>query len=161
MFVQKPLGSDHATDGEFKGQARGADDTSILSRSPSRRSRRFGSVRLQILRAAHASKARSARQRGRRRREKRAKQTSRLTWKGGKTQQAEVVVPDGVEDGRRGRRRRTTRGMSGHPSAPSSLPTGLGLKVAPRLRECFRQSQAEMVGNRRNKIHRTWGPAFS
>ena len=30
------------------------------------------------------------------------------------------------------------------------------LKGGPRLRECCRQSQAEVVSNSRNKIHKTW-----
>ena len=34
--------------------------------------------------------------------------------------------------------------------------TGLGLKVVPRLRECCSQSQAEVVSNSRNIIHKTW-----
>ena len=29
------------------------------------------------------------------------------------------------------------------------------------MRECCRQSQAEVVSNSRNKIHQTWGPPFS
>ena len=45
----------------------------------------------------------------------------------------------------------------------SLLPfsTGLGKKVVPRLRECCRQSQAEVVSKSGNKIHQTWGPPFS
>ena len=39
--------------------------------------------------------------------------------------------------------------------------TGHGLKVVPRLRECCKQSQAEVVSKSRNKIHQTWGPPFS
>ena len=35
-----------------------------------------------------------------------------------------------------------------------------GLKGCPRLRECCRQDQAEVVSKSRNKIHQTWGPAF-
>ena len=34
-------------------------------------------------------------------------------------------------------------------------------KVGPRLRECCRQSQAEVVSKDRSKIHQTWGPPFS
>ena len=30
-----------------------------------------------------------------------------------------------------------------------------------RLRECCRQGRAEVVSNRSNKIHQTWGPPFS
>ena len=40
-------------------------------------------------------------------------------------------------------------------------PTGLGQKVIPRLRECCRHSQAEVVSKSSNKIHQTWGPPFS
>ena len=32
---------------------------------------------------------------------------------------------------------------------------------SPRLHECYRQSQAEVVSNRRNKIHQTVGVPFS
>ena len=39
--------------------------------------------------------------------------------------------------------------------------TGLGKKVVPRLCECCRQSQAEVVSKSSNKIHQTWGPPFS
>ena len=39
--------------------------------------------------------------------------------------------------------------------------TGLGLKVVPRLCECCRQSQAEVVSKSSNKIHQTWGPPFN
>ena len=39
--------------------------------------------------------------------------------------------------------------------------TEIGLKAGLRLRECFRQRQAEVVSNTRNKIHQTWGPPFS
>ena len=40
----------------------------------------------------------------------------------------------------------------------SNISTGLGLKGFPRLREFFRQVEAEMVSNSRNEIHQTWGP---
>ena len=43
----------------------------------------------------------------------------------------------------------------------SCICAGHGLKVVPRLRECCRQSQAEVVSNSRNTIHQTWGPLFS
>ena len=33
--------------------------------------------------------------------------------------------------------------------------------MVPRLRECCRQGQAEVVSDSRNKIHQTWGPPFS
>ena len=33
-------------------------------------------------------------------------------------------------------------------------------KAGPRLRECCRQSQAEVVSKSRNKVHQTWGPPF-
>ena len=39
--------------------------------------------------------------------------------------------------------------------------TGHGQKVVPRLRECCRQSQAEVVSKSSSKIHQTWGPPFS
>ena len=35
------------------------------------------------------------------------------------------------------------------------------LKMIPRLRECCRQSQAEVLSKSSNKIHQTWGPSFS
>ena len=35
------------------------------------------------------------------------------------------------------------------------------LKVVPRLRECCRQGQADVVSNSSNNIHQTWGPPFS
>ena len=46
-------------------------------------------------------------------------------------------------------------------SRQGSLCTGLGLKMVPRLRECCRQSQAELVSKSRNNIHQTWGPPYS
>ena len=33
--------------------------------------------------------------------------------------------------------------------------------IGRRLRECCRQSQAEVVSKSSNKIHQTWGPPFS
>ena len=39
--------------------------------------------------------------------------------------------------------------------------TGLGKKVVPRLRECFRQSQAGVASNSGIKIHQTWVLPFS
>ena len=39
--------------------------------------------------------------------------------------------------------------------------TGLGYKVIPRLRECCKQSQAEVVSKSSSKIHQTWGLPFS
>ena len=42
-----------------------------------------------------------------------------------------------------------------------SRSTGSGKKVDPRLRECCRQSQAEVVSKSSNKIHQTRGPPFS
>ena len=41
------------------------------------------------------------------------------------------------------------------------VTTGLGQKVVPRLRECRRQGQTEVVSKSSNKIHQTWGPPFS
>ena len=38
---------------------------------------------------------------------------------------------------------------------------GLGKKVVPRLRECCRQSQAEITSKSINKSHQTWGTPFS
>ena len=38
--------------------------------------------------------------------------------------------------------------------------TEQGYKMVPRLRECFVQSQAEVVSKSTNKIHQTWGPPF-
>ena len=38
---------------------------------------------------------------------------------------------------------------------------GIGYKVVPRLRECCRQVEAEVVSNSRNRIHQTWGLPFS
>ena len=35
-----------------------------------------------------------------------------------------------------------------------------GSEVVPRLRECCRQSQAELVSKSSIKIHQTWGPPF-
>ena len=37
-----------------------------------------------------------------------------------------------------------------------SLHTELGYKVGPRLRECCKQSQAEVASKSRDKIHQTW-----
>ena len=34
--------------------------------------------------------------------------------------------------------------------------TGLCKKAGPRLRDCCRQGQAEVVSNSKNKIHQTW-----
>ena len=42
-----------------------------------------------------------------------------------------------------------------------SKTTGLGQEVVPRLCECCRQSQAEVVRKSINKIHQTCGPPFS
>ena len=39
--------------------------------------------------------------------------------------------------------------------------TELSKKVVPSLRECSRQSQAEVVSKSSNKIHQTWNPHFS
>ena len=41
------------------------------------------------------------------------------------------------------------------------LLKGVGKKVGPRLREFFRQFEAEVVSNSRTKIHQTWDPLFS
>ena len=38
---------------------------------------------------------------------------------------------------------------------------GLGLKMVPRLRECCRRCQHEVVSNYSIKIHQTWGTPFS
>ena len=38
--------------------------------------------------------------------------------------------------------------------------TGLGWNVVPRLRECLRQVEAEVVSNSNNKIHQTWESLF-
>ena len=46
-------------------------------------------------------------------------------------------------------------------SPPLHSSTELGLKVVPRLHECCRQSQAEVVSNSRNKIHQILEPHFS
>ena len=39
--------------------------------------------------------------------------------------------------------------------------SGIGQKVDPRLRDCCRQGQSEVVSNNRNKVHQTWGPPYS
>ena len=39
--------------------------------------------------------------------------------------------------------------------------TGLDYKVIPRLRECCRQVEAEVVSNSSNKIHQTWEGPYS
>ena len=39
--------------------------------------------------------------------------------------------------------------------------TGLHYKVVPRLRECCRQVEADMVSNTRNNIHQTWERPYS
>ena len=36
--------------------------------------------------------------------------------------------------------------------------TGLQYEAGPRLGECCRQVEAEVVGDSRNKIHQSWGP---
>ena len=33
--------------------------------------------------------------------------------------------------------------------------------MVPRLRECCRQTEAEVVSMSMNKIHQTWGPPFN
>ena len=38
--------------------------------------------------------------------------------------------------------------------------TGAGKRMVPRLREFFRQCQAEVVSNSKNKILATWEPFF-
>ena len=38
--------------------------------------------------------------------------------------------------------------------------TGPGKRMVPRLREFFRQGQAEVVSNSKNKILATWEPFF-
>ena len=38
--------------------------------------------------------------------------------------------------------------------------TGVAKRVLPRLRECSRQVEAEVVSNSRNNIHQTWGAIF-
>ena len=35
--------------------------------------------------------------------------------------------------------------------------TGLGKKVVPRLRECWKQGQAEVISKSSNEIDQTWG----
>ena len=67
------------------------------------------------------------------------------------------VVAGGGEGGDRGEGTLVTFDGMGRPRASREI-TGLGQKVVPRLRECCRQSQAEVVSNSRNKIHQTWGP---
>ena len=39
--------------------------------------------------------------------------------------------------------------------------TGLQYKAGPRLRECCREVETEMVSNSRNKFHQTWGPPYT
>ena len=46
-------------------------------------------------------------------------------------------------------------------SSPSSALTGPGKRMVPRLREFFRQGQAEVVSNSKNKILATWEPFFA
>ena len=40
------------------------------------------------------------------------------------------------------------------------IPTGVAKRVLPRLRECSRQVEAEVVSNSSNKIHQTWEALF-
>ena len=39
--------------------------------------------------------------------------------------------------------------------------TGLDYKAGPRLRECYRQVEAEVVDNSRNKVHQIWELPYS
>ena len=43
----------------------------------------------------------------------------------------------------------------------STTSSGLHYKAVPRLRECWRQVEAEVVSNSRNKSHQTWERPFS
>ena len=45
------------------------------------------------------------------------------------------------------------------PLPASDLSTGAAKIGCPRLRECCRQGQEDVVGNSRNKIHATWSPS--
>ena len=59
-----------------------------------------------------------------------------------------------------------SRTYPGRASATPSIDVFITLvsackKVVPRLRECWRQGQAEVVSNSSNKIHQTWGPPFT
>ena len=47
----------------------------------------------------------------------------------------------------------TVRGLNERPEG--------SIKAGPRLRECCRQGQAQVVSNGRNKIHQTWEKQFS
>ena len=47
------------------------------------------------------------------------------------------------------------------PGRFARLSTGLSKKVVPRLRECCRQAQAEVISNSKDKIHQTWDPYYS
>ena len=47
------------------------------------------------------------------------------------------------------------------PGRFARLYTGLSKKVVPRLRECCRQTQAEVVSKSSNKNHQTWELPFS
>ena len=41
------------------------------------------------------------------------------------------------------------------------LHTGYLYKAVPRLRECGRQVETEVVSNSRNKVHQTWDRPYS
>ena len=54
------------------------------------------------------------------------------------------------------RERRSGREEAGGRGAQCELYTGNLYKAIPRLRECSKQVEAEVLSNSRNKIHQTW-----
>ena len=57
-------------------------------------------------------------------------------------------------------REQISRGWDG-PGRLARPSSGLSKKVVPWLRECCRQTQAEVVSKSTNKIHEILGPPFS
>ena len=55
----------------------------------------------------------------------------------------------------------TSHSMNSYKGTVFQLVYRARLKGGPRLRECCRQGQAELVSNSRNKVHRTWGLHFN
>ena len=55
----------------------------------------------------------------------------------------------------------TSHSMNSYKGTVFQLVYRARLKGGPRLRECCRQGQAEVLSNSRNEIHQTWGPTYS
>ena len=55
----------------------------------------------------------------------------------------------------------TSGGLDIHRKKVRFTLVGLGKEVDPRLRESFKQVEAEVESNSSNRIQQTWGPHFS